>query len=210
MFKKILFTCSMVLCLLFIVACKPNETDGPDKDTKDYPRFSDISILESVKEEGAIDVFVKALDTDTSVHLIVVEKDAKAPTHEEIKKHEAYSGVNIVSYLEGIGTLYKTIQGLEQAKAYDVYVTLFKNNLYAKEFYKTTCLTKTLDEVLDKGSGTNEDPFKIFSIEDLEKVASDAEGLNAFYSLQNDLDLSSKYGKDLFSFVPLSWHTVSL
>ena len=210
MFKKILFTCSMVLCLLFIVACKPNETDGPDKDTKDYPRFSDISILESVKEEGAIDVFVKALDTDTSVHLIVVEKDAKAPTHEEIKKHEAYSGVNIVSYLEGTGTLYKTIQGLEQAKAYDVYVTLFKNNLYAKEFYKTTCLTKTLDEVLDKGSGTNEDPFKIFSIEDLEKVASDAEGLNAFYSLQNDLDLSSKYGKDLLSFVPLSWQTGSL
>ena len=127
----------MVLFLLFIVACKPNETDGPDKDTKDYPRFSDISILESVKEEGAIDVFVKALDTDASVHLIVVEKDAKAPTHEEIKKHEAYSGVNIVSYLEGTGTLYKTIQGLEQAKVYDIYVTLFKNNLYAKEFYKT-------------------------------------------------------------------------
>ena len=210
MFKKILFTCSMVLFLLFIVACKPNETDGPDKDTKDYPRFSDISILESVKEEGAIDVFVKALDTDASVHLIVVEKDAKAPTHEEIKKHEAYSGVNIVSYLEGTGTLYKTIQGLEQAKVYDIYVTLFKNNLYAKEFYKTTCLTKTLDEVLDKGSGTNEDPFKIFSIEDLEKVASDAEGLNAYYSLQNDLDLSTKYGKDLLSFVPLSWQTGSL
>ena len=44
----------MVLCLLFIVACKPNETDGPDKDTKDYPRFSDISILESVKRKALL------------------------------------------------------------------------------------------------------------------------------------------------------------
>lgn len=210
MFKKFLFTCSLVICLFFVVACKTNQTDGPGEDTKEYPRFSDISILESVKEEGAIDVFVKALDTDALVYLIVVEKDAKAPTNEAIKKHETYEGVAIVSYLEGTGTIYKTIQGLEQGKAYDIYVTLFKNNIFAKEFYKTTCLTKTLDEVLDKGSGTNEDPYKIFSIEDLEKVASDAEGLTAFYSLQNDLDLSSKYSKDLLSFVPLSWQTGSL
>ncbi len=210
MFKKVLFACSLVACLLFIVACKPSDTGDSGKDNKNYPRFSDISILESVKEEGAIDVFVKAKDTDTSVNLIVVAKDSKAPTHENIRKHEAYDGVEIVSHLEGTGTIYKTIQGLEQATAYDIYVTLFKNDLYAKEFYKTTCLTKTLDEVLDKGSGTNEDPYKIFSIEDLEKVASDAERLTAYYSLQNDIDLSSKYGKDLLSFVPLSWQTGSL
>ncbi|HRF70994.1 MAG TPA: hypothetical protein PKV66_06160, partial [Candidatus Pelethenecus sp.] len=187
MFKKVLFACSLVACLLFIVACKPSDTGDSGKDNKNYPRFSDISILESVKEEGAIDVFVKAKDTDTSVNLIVVAKDSKTPTHENIRKHEAYDGVEIVSHLEGTGTIYKTIQGLEQATAYDIYVTLFKNDLYAKEFYKTTCLTKTLDEVLDKGSGTNEDPYKIFSIEDLEKVASDAERLTAYYSLQNDI-----------------------
>ncbi len=205
MLKKILFTCSMVFMLLLMVACKTDK-----KDTKEYPRFSDINIAESKTVEGAIDVFVKALDNDAILYVIVVAKDSKAPTHEDIKKHEAYGDVAVVSYLEGAGTIYRTIEGLEEATSYDVYVTIEKDKTFVKEYYKTTCLTKTKDEVLDKGSGTNEDPYKIFTIEDLELVASDTERLSAFYSLQNDLDLSAKYGKDKASFVPLSWQTGSL
>ncbi|MCM1131732.1 MAG: hypothetical protein NC310_07325 [Roseburia sp.] len=204
---------SVFSIILLLVGCKDNQKENPPTPVEPevvYPRFSDISILESELKPGTIDVFVKALDEEAMIYLIVVPASSTAPTHEQIMKHEDYNSVSIVAYAQEKGTLYKTIEALDEGEGFDVYVTLSLNNTFAEKFYKTTCKTKTLEETIDKGSGTAEDPFKIFSIADLEQVAGDSETLSAYYSLENDIDLAEKYGPELLSFVPLSWQTGSL
>lgn len=215
--KKIgLLTLSLLAFLLLLVGCKtdnPEQNQPPVEPEVSHPRYSDIRILELEKEAGSIEVFVRALDTKAMIYAIVVPANSAAPTHEQIKKHETYSGVSIVTSLEAQGTLYKTVKDLEEGASYDVYVTLELNDVFAESFYKTTCKTKTLNETLDKGSGTPEDPYKVSTIEDLEEVANsseNSEALTAYYTLENDIDLSEKYGPTLLSFVPLSWQTGSL
>lgn len=204
-----MYLASILFAFTILVGCSNSGSKVPEPE-KAYPRFSQISIIESEKEAGSIDVFVKALEEETQIYLIVVAEEAQAPTHEQIKAQIDYNGVSIEEYAQASSVLYKKITGLEEASTYKVYVTLELNDIFAKKMYQTTCHTKTSDEVIDKGSGTQEDPYKVFTIADLELVASDTERLSAYYSLQNDIDLSEKYGEDLLSFVPLSWQTGSL
>lgn len=200
--------------LLLFVGCKDNkEPVTPPEPEVIHPRYSDIRILELEKDPGSIEVFVKALDAEAMIYVIIVAQNSAAPSHEQIKKHENYGGITIISHLEGKDTLYKTVSDLEEGKSYDIYVTLELDEVFAETMYKTTCKTKTLDETLDKGSGTPEDPYKVSTITDLEAVANsgeNSEALTAYYTLENDIDLSEKYGPTLLSFVPLSWQTGSL
>ncbi len=106
-------------------------------------------------------------------------------------------------------SLEATIENLTAGKDYYAFFVIKDNDQYSDVTRKTAT---TIEPDIDKGEGTKENPFKVSTIEDLEHVGMgpydkynlDWNADEVYYRLENDIDLTSKYGVGKESWTPLS------
>lgn len=199
------------LSLLLLFSCGTNNnppSDSIDTSVDSFQsvegptlRYKNVSIFESATIAGAVDIFIESLDLEANIYYMLLNNGSESPTREELKNN-TYNKSTVLSYGSGVNLVFKTVDSLPISTMIDCYCVLELNGAYS-EIYKTDVLTKDEESVQNKGDGTMENPFKIYSLKDLEAVASEKEFLSSYYELQNDIDLSEKYGEGKESWTPL-------
>lgn len=204
--KKKIFSIMLLSCLC---ACGKVNSSNITSNNEIAPRFNNISITSTKNKEGSIDIFIESLNKLDNIYCLLVDHEAISPTKEEIKAGKNYNNVNVLYAKTSINLLYETVSNLKPSTYYDIYTVLENNNVYS-EIYSTSVYTLSQDEARDKGDGSLDNPYRIETIEDLANVASTSETLSYNYVLMNDLDLSSSYGENLKSWVPLGTQSGSI
>lgn len=199
--KRFLFLTGVLLSLC---ACGGTNSEIPES----HLRFNNIAIRESKLVAGAIDVFVETLDKDADIYYLFVDHEAKAPAVSQIIEGKDYDGVKVLSYGSEKDMVYKTVTGFDELAWIDFYCVLQQENKIS-DIYSTSVMTLDAKGVEDKGDGTLENPYRIYTVEDLEQVGAESSTLSAYYELQNDLDLSAFYGEEKKSFTPIGTQTGS-
>lgn len=195
--KKFFVLLLAVLSLGLFVAC------GDDDSEATVPTFENVSIQAAAKEAGTISMLVTAKEKEATIYYIVVASDAKTPNFEQVKAGVDYDGVTVLVNGTATGTLSKNVV-LEEGTVYSVYVILELNGVYSKTVYYNQVLTKTAEQTADKGTGTQEDPFRISTVADLEAMLTGIFAKDAYYKLMNDLDLAEAgYGEGQKSWTPI-------
>lgn len=164
------------------------------------------AVLSSTENEGELKIKAEINGTEGKIYYVLSDEE-KELTGEEIVSGEGFDvkGSSESTYLE------EFIRDLEPGKMYYAYFVIKHNDSYSAIQKKSAT---TYKNAVDMGEGTPENPFKVFSIEDLEHVGLgvyDAYNLDwsktSCYQLQNNIDLSTKYGENLASWIPLSLNT---
>lgn len=202
--KKLLIALSVVASSVVITGC----SDGDNAPNATSTRYSNVSILESTVKtggayrDGGIEIAVDAFDMNANVYAMVVPHGSEAPTEAQMKKGKDYGNVDIIGSYTGVGSVYEfvyhdDIEGHVEGNKYDCYATIEANGVFASTMYKTTVVTYTMEQLFDKGSGTQADPYRIYTVEDLETlgyITADRPLADyAYYKLMNNIDLSDKY-----------------
>lgn len=203
--NKIIFGALALLFCFSLFSCQNNETpdNGDQSEEKTELKFksavllsidgtSDLSIKASIQgEQGAIYAVLTKEDTTPTVDAIISGKDF------------VWAGNSGTSQ-----TLEATITNLEAGKAYYAFFVIKNENEFSSIVRKTAT---TIEPNVDKGEGTKENPFKVSTIEDLEHVGAgpydtynlDWNADNTYYRLENDIDLSAKYGENKANWTPI-------
>jgi hypothetical protein len=199
--KKFLFLFIMILSLGIFTACN-------NDDQKSAPRYSNVAILASTDEASKISILVNTVDSEAMIYYIIVDKDAAKPTKEQVKAGVNYSDVTVHLAGSQKQTLYTGVT-LEEGMPYEVYVVLEHEGVFSEIMYSTQVVTKTAAEVIDRGQGTEEEPFLIRTVADLEEMLTGEKFVrDAHYKLMNDLDLAEAgYGADGKSWTPIGKQT---
>lgn len=196
--KKFFAFLLAVIALGFFVAC-----NGDDKPEEIVPTFENVSI-QAANEAGTISLLVTAKEKEATIYYIIVSSDAKSPSFEQVKAGVDYEGVTVFAKGSATGTLSKN-EVLEEGTVYTVYVILELNGVFSKTVYNNQVLTKTEEQTQDRGAGTQEDPFRISTVADLEEMLTgDLFVRDAYYKLMNDLDLAEAgYKEGGKSWIPI-------
>lgn len=164
------------------------------------------AVLTPTENEGELKVKAEINGLNGKIYYVISDEENDV-TPDDIVNAEGFihSNVSEITLLEEI------VSNLEAGKTYYAYFVIKYNEQYSVIQKKTAT---TYKNPIDMGEGTVENPFKVYSIEDLEHVGLgvyDAYNLDwsktSCYKLQNDIDLSTKYGENLSSWIPLSLNT---
>lgn len=202
--KKILALICLVASSTAVVGCS-NANSDPETST----RYSNVSIIETtegtstvdgeVYKNGGIRISVAAYSANADIFVMVVPHGSDAPTNKQLESQEDYGNVKVNFAFTATGMLYKFIDDSEfvQGEKYDCYAIIKNDGNFADYQYKTTVFTYEQTSLLYKGEGTLKSPYTVSTIEDLEAVgvvtAERPNALSAYYKLENNIDLSSKY-----------------
>lgn len=229
--KKIFVFLSLMFVTLVATAC----SDKVEIEEFTGPRFSNVNIYEEkYREKSGIDyvnsiyINIQPLNRNAAIYVMVVPAGSKAPTNEQIEAGVDYSKVDVlyssnkednsVTFFDQITEFDNGVKITDETE-YDVYATLklWNDDLgvdeYSSKYYSTTVRTYSTEGLLDRGMGTQNDPYKIFTLADLvtvnENTIERPNGTSAYFELQNDIDLSKSFGDGLGSFTPLGKETGS-
>ena len=204
MFKKFMGIIFLVLMSVLIISC--DKTDDSNDDSTDVePTFSSVNFSAEADEAGTLKLHVVAVEDDTEIFYVVIGENDSKPTGEQIISGENYSGATVLDSGSGSGTLLKSITDLEEATTYQAAVVLRIGETLSSVVTRTAT-TFTSDDVVDRGDGTELNPFWIETVSDLEKVGTGDDGFGAtsHYILKNDLDLAAEgYGPEGLSWTPI-------
>lgn len=196
-----------VLTLLFcftLFSCQDstggNDDNGDNPDEKTELKFKS-AVLVSI--EGTSDLSIKAsISGELGTIYAVLSKEDNSPSASSIEEGKDF-------VWSGNGkTIDETITNLDPGKPYYAFFVIKHENEYSSVVRKTAT---TIEPDVDKGEGTKENPFKVSTIEDLEHVGAgpydtynlDWNADNTYYRLENDIDLSSKYGENKANWTPI-------
>lgn len=187
----------------------PTQTAGPTTTTSTQ---TEVKFTRAVLATGKndLELDLKATVSTGKIYYVLVEDGAKAPTAEQIIAGVNYEDVTVVSSGDSgsESALEKTITGLKGNQKYVVYLIGVSGEVKSSIQSKTATTTMTVN----KGTGTEDDPFLVSTVEDLEHIGAGLYELtpeyewseDAYYKLENDIDLSEKYGEDKASWIPLN------
>lgn len=219
--NKLLLSLSILSVGLILSSCGGNSSASSDSSSFESNEnlSSDINsseeqvelkfksaILTPTENEGELKVKAEINGLNGKIYYVISDEE-KDVTPDDIVKAEGFihSNVSESTLLEEI------IQNLEAGKTYYAYFVIKYDDQYSVVQKKTAT---TYKNPIDMGEGTIDNPFKVYSIEDLEHVGLgvyDAYNLDwsktSCYELQNNIDLSTKYGENLSSWIPLSLNT---
>lgn len=202
------------ISLLLLFSCNTNDSSLSSSDyvssqdrTETKLRYKNIAISESSVLQGAVDIFIESLDSDANIYYLLLNYNSESPTEEELKEG-TYDKSAVLSYGSGVNLIYTTVDSLPISTKIDCYCVLELNGSYS-DIYKTDVITNDEESVQNKGDGTMDNPYKVYTIKDLENVALEKEDLSAYYELQNDIDLSEKYGEGKLSWTPIGMQSGS-
>lgn len=166
---------------------KNSNSSKPSQD-KTVPIVSDGIIKVSNEKPNSIDItWTKSADDTTPTseleYLVYYSTDNNLDTISNIEAN----GTNVGIYKADINT--KTITELTESTIY-YFNIIVKDKIGNKSAYIAINGTTTKSEVLPalEGSGTVEDPYKIYTIEDLEQIGL---GTSSHYKILNDLDFKN-------------------
>lgn len=207
-FKKLILCGLAFLAPLTLFSCKTGE-EPPVNPGNDTPQTVELkfktAVLTTVEETSDLAIKASVNGEVGTIYAVLTDADS-TPTKEAI-----VTGGNSWKWTGNSGntqSLDTTITGLEQGKEYFAFFVIKDGDNYSTIVKKSA----TTIEFIDKGEGTKENPFKVSTVEDLEYVGRgpydkynlDWKAESTYYVLENDIDLTAKYGKDKESWTPLS------
>ena len=211
LFKKLIL-CGLACTIPFtLFACKnDNPTpvgpgDDPGNDTPKVELKFKTAVLTTVEETSDLNIKASVNGEVGTIYAVLTDTDS-TPTKEAI-----VAGGDTWKWAGNSGTtqaMDTTIKNLDEGKEYFAFFVIKDGDNYSDIVKKSA----TTIEFVDKGEGTQENPFKVSTIEDLEHVGLgpyekynlDWKAEDTYYVLVDDIDLTSKYGKDKESWTPLS------
>lgn len=188
---------------------KPTTTNGQETSSQTQ---TEIKFTRAVLATGAndLELEIKATVNMGIIYYILVEDGASEPTAEQIIAGVNYGEVTVVKAGNSgsESAIEETVTGLKGNQKYVLYLVGVSGDNKTSIQSKTATTTLTVN----KGTGTEEDPFLISTVEDLEHVGVGLYELtpdyewseDAYYKLENDIDLSEKYGEGKESWIPLN------
>ncbi len=227
--KRFLIVLFLMVSSIILVACDESTTttddvttteDGVTVETYDYinTRYKNVKIMESYNRSGSdynyggIEISIDANTATATIYVIICEDGSEEPTNTQLVAGVSYGDTEVVAAYSAVGTLYQFLDDgdLDMSARYNAYAVIEYNGSYGY-MYSTTLVTYSDEELLDKGSGTETDPYKVYTLEDLEMVDYNTSGREnatvGYYILMNNIDLSTKYGEDLANWTPLGYQT---
>ncbi len=202
-FNKIILGVLTLLFSFTLFSCSESEKKPEDDTTKTELKFKS-AVLVSV--EGTSDLNIKAsVQGEKGVIYAVLSKEDSSPAASAIVEGKNFVWAD--HSVEG-QALEATISDLEAGKPYYAFFVIKHENVFSDIVRKTAT---TIEPDVDKGEGTAENPYKVSTIEDLEHVGTgpydtynlDWNADNTYYILENDIDLTSKYGENKESWTPI-------
>ncbi len=202
-FNKIILGVLTLLFSFTLFSCSESEKKPEDDTTKTELKFKS-AVLVSV--EGTSDLNIKAsVQGEKGVIYAVLSKEDSSPAASAIVEGKNFVWAD--HSVEG-QALEATISELEAGKPYYAFFVIKHENVFSDIVRKTAT---TIEPDVDKGEGTAENPYKVSTIEDLEHVGTgpydtynlDWNADNTYYILENDIDLTSKYGENKKSWTPI-------
>lgn len=211
--KKIFFALILMFGFTVVVACtNPSDNQGDGQgdgqgNTEEIELKFKSAVLIATENEGELKVKAEINGDKGTIYYIVTESST-TPTAAQV-----VAGVNfdqvVVDKKGDSGTnasLEETISDLTAGVKYYAYFAIKYEDKYSDVVSKNA----TTYQNIDKGAGTEEDPFKVSTVEDLEHVGA---GLytkydldwtdTSYYILENNIDLSEKYGEGKENWAPL-------
>ncbi|WP_025724491.1 hypothetical protein [Acholeplasma granularum] len=169
--------------------------------------FSSLALATGT-EDGEIILNAQSNGLGT-IYYVLVEEGKQAPTASQIKAGANYGDVVVVKSGNGASLSNVVLSGLTPQSRYTAYFVVELDNTFST--VRNMSATAKLNIVqIDKGEGTEENPFRISTIQDLEQIGKGFYELTGkewtvtdFYVLENDIDLTEKYGAQKESFEPL-------
>lgn len=163
--------------------------------------FSSIA-LSTGDEDGELKVNITKSGTVGTIYFILVAEGATAPTAQQIVSGTNYGSVTVLKAANAAVFSNYVIDGLTPGTRYTMHTVVTHEGQFSILRNMTATAKETII-VVDKGSGTEADPFQISTIQDLEQVGQgyyildEKEwNMDSYYVLLNDIDLSEKYGPD--------------
>jgi hypothetical protein len=205
MFKKALGVVFLLFVSIALISCGGTDDPVDDGGSNIEPTFSSVNFSAVDDAAGTLKIHVVAVDDATEIFYVVLEENDTEPTAAQIISGENYTGATVLDSGSGSGTLLEEIDGLEGATTYQVAVVLRHGDILSSVVTRTA-VTFTTDDVVDRGDGTELNPFWVETVADLEKVGTGDDGFSAtsFYVLKNDLDLAEQgYGPEGLSWTPI-------
>ena len=200
MAKKITGLLGLLMLLLLMNACQ----EDPSIPLASVPRYENVA-MKAGSTEGSIQLSLSSPSQQTTIYYIVTELNALVPSAEEIKAGIDYREQTVLKSGHATNRLFITLTGFDSETTYSVHTVLFENNLFS-EVLSRKVLTKNAFEAGLFGSGTEEDPFQIDSVSQLELIGTDEYGytMDAHYIQTADIDLlDGGYGETGKSWVPI-------
>ncbi len=155
-------------------------------------------------EDGTIKVNITTQGKGMISYILVLE-NADAPTAQEIIAGVNYGTVTVISKASQESFVDYIITDLTPGESYKLYAVVHEGETLSTARNVAVLAKKTV-VVVDKGSGTEEDPYVITTVEDLEQIGqghyavTDSEwNMDNYYVLGNDIDLTEKYGEGKLS-----------
>ncbi len=200
MLKKLNLLLSVLIFLLVLFAC---ESTLPTTEHA-VPRYENVA-LKAGNAEGSIQLSVSSPSQQATIYYLITEQDALHPTADEVKAGVNYRSQEVLRAGSATNRLFITLTGFESETTYLVHTVLFENDLFS-EVLSRKVRTKNAFEAGLFGSGTEEDPFQIDSVFQLELIGTDEYGytMDAHYIQTKDIDLTEGgYGEFGKSWVPI-------
>ncbi|MEJ8553770.1 S-layer homology domain-containing protein [Tepidibacter sp. Z1-5] len=128
-----------------------------------------------------------------TIYYIVVEDGNEPPTVKQVKSGNNYNGTVIVASGNKKSLSDEVISGLTEGKKYDIYIVAEDESGNISD----TVSKINIETKKDFGSGTESDPYKIYTIEDLASIGRIHPGTNKewkldqHYILMNDLNFAN-------------------
>lgn len=196
-------------------ACSSGENDVVIEEV--LPRFDYVNVFESQEKDsanpgtniGGVQISVQAKNAAATVYAVIVEEGSKVPTEEQIKEGVAYDGVTPIYSKSSTRRILEFVtSGLENGTVYDFYSVIEEEEEFSK-IYSTSFNTYSLNALQERGSGTQSDPYLVYTVEELENVAqitSDRpDALSSYYKQMADIDVSTVYNRENGeSFTPIA------
>ena len=196
--KKILLTFTLLLASFLLFGCKG---DAPAASPL---RYENLAIRPGT-EKGSIAIAVSALKEDATIYYLITDYDALSPTADQVKAGQSYEGVTVHRFGQAIRRLLVEVTGLGEEVTYMVHTVIHDGKTFS-DVQSRRVLTKNEFQAGLFGAGTEEDPFQINAVWQLELIGTDeyGYGVNNHYILTSDIDLADGgYGPEGKSWVPI-------
>lgn len=159
-------------------------------------------VLVATENEGELNI--KATNkNNVGTMYVALSSEEKDFTEQEIISGNEF----IFKFNTDESSFEKTVKDLEAGKEYFAYFVIAKDNTYSKIVKRNAT---TFKSSIDMGEGTEENPFKIYNLVDLEAVGTSTHPIynlnfapSSYYKLMEDIDLSSKYKEGGSSWNPI-------
>ncbi|MBN2697174.1 MAG: hypothetical protein JXR38_06515, partial [Bacilli bacterium] len=164
--------------------------------------FASIA-LASGSSDGELLLNISRAGEHGVIYFIIVAEGSQVPTAEQIVSGDDYGDVTVAAAGSADSYSNHVVASLTPGARYTLYTVIAHEQL--RSIVRNMTQTAKLNVIaVDKGEGTEEDPFQISTVADLEQVgagyyAADEKewNMDSCYVLMNDIDLTDKYGPDL-------------